>query len=271
MCYVINNRKRKSRDASGIPKVILWSAPRCVSTAFERSMREHGGIKAYHELYTSAAYEGEERFYPRYGDKPPTPNSKYSDVRQQLESSVEGFQGVFAKEHAYALPKTRREDALPDGYSHTFLIRMPRKSVASLWRAAIKNEGSESPTIYDGEIGICELLELFKFIRDSTGETPLVIDADDLLNDPAPMMKKYCDYVGFEFKESMLHWKAGSVDDWDFEGDWYDTVMKSTGFLKPDQLRDVDPDVSTLPQHVQQFIQEAEPGYQEMYKLRMKP
>ncbi|XP_070538931.1 uncharacterized protein [Ptychodera flava] len=264
------DRIGKSQDIYDIPKVILWSAPRCVSTAFERSIRELEGIKVYHELYTSAAYLGEERFYPRYNEKT-VPNSKFSDVRLQLESTVIGYKGIFAKEHAYAVPETRRKDALPDGYRHTFLIRMPRKSVTSLCRATPKTDDPGWPTVYDGEIGICELFELFKFIGDSTGETPLVIDADDLLNDPATMMKKYCDCVGFEFKESMLHWEAGPVDDWDYEGDWYGTVINSTGLSKPSQREEAEPDVSTLPQHVQDLIQQAEPCYQAMYKLRMKP
>lgn len=33
-----------------------------------------------------------------------------------------------------------------------------------------------------------------------------VVDADDLLDDPEGIMKKYCDSIGYPFSPSMLEW-----------------------------------------------------------------
>jgi len=42
-------------------QVFLWSAPRCLSTAFERSMRELNEVKVLHEPLLAPYYMGPER------------------------------------------------------------------------------------------------------------------------------------------------------------------------------------------------------------------
>ena len=100
----------------------------------------------------------------------------------------------------------------------------------------------------------------------------MVIDADDLLSDPATMMKKYCDAVGFEFNESMLHWETGLVDDWIWDTLWYRTVSSSTGFIKPTETETSvsEIDVSSFPEFIQDAIRDSQPCYEELYKLRVK-
>lgn len=64
--------------------------------------------------------------------------------------------------------------------------------------------------------------------------SPVIIDADDLLESPEEMMKKYCEATGLIYEENMTTWEAGSVPEWDacsFNG-WYEVVIKSTGLGK---------------------------------------
>ncbi|XP_070538901.1 uncharacterized protein [Ptychodera flava] len=261
-----------TENTDDIPKAVLWSAPRCITTAFERSIRAHGDIKVYHEVYTNAAYTGEERFFPHFQDSDVISGWKFSDVKKLLESPPTGYRGVFAKENAYCIPEHRRSNALPDGYRHTFLIRQPERSVTSFHKLLTKPDKPVGwSKIHPGEVGFLEMWELYQYIRDTKGDTPLIIDADDLLSEPALLMQKYCNYVGFEFKESMLHWEAGPVEDWSWEGNWYDTVLKSSGFMKPSEKETTEPDVSSFPGYIQDAIRDARPYYEEMYKLRTKP
>lgn len=53
-------------DAHSTTGVILWSAPRCTSTLFEHSIGQLPHVKTFHEVFTNAAYFGEERTFNRY-------------------------------------------------------------------------------------------------------------------------------------------------------------------------------------------------------------
>ena len=46
-------------------RVILWAAPRCLSSAFERSVRELKGVKVVYEPHRETFYHGPERRYPK--------------------------------------------------------------------------------------------------------------------------------------------------------------------------------------------------------------
>ena len=163
---------------------------------------------------------------------------------------------------------------MPDGFRHTFLIRRPVKSIPSFYTKFESAFGSKlASKALSYEVSFRKIWELYQYIRDVKGQTPLVIDADDLLSDPATMMKKYCDSVGFEFNESMLHWETGLVDDWIWDTLWYRTVSSSTGFIKPTETETSasEIDVSSFPEFIQDIIRDSQFYYEELYKLRIKP
>ncbi|XP_070576164.1 uncharacterized protein [Ptychodera flava] len=261
-----------TQRSGNIPKVVLWTMPRAVATAFERSIRALGDIKVYHEVYGMAAYFGEERYFPHFLDRPVQPGCKFNDIKQMLENEDKGCRGIFLKDLAYRIADTGRYDALPEGFQHTFLIRPPMKSVPSFYKNFAKAYGPEKRPI-SSEVGFREMWELYQYIRDHKGQTPLVIDSDDLLSDPATIMKKYCEAVGFEFRESMLQWEPGLVDGWHWEEEWYGTVSSSSCFKRPIDVRssDTEKDESSLPVFIRKAIQDAEPYHEKLYNLRLKP
>ncbi|XP_070538892.1 uncharacterized protein [Ptychodera flava] len=261
-----------SENDHNVPRAILWTVQRCRSTVFERSIRALDDIKVYPVSYTKAAYFGEERCFTPFTDKQVQPGCKFSDVKEMLEGPAVGYRGVFTKDHAYRIGATGRYDALPEGFTHSFLIRQPMVSIISYYKTFIEAYGWDRPLLLS-ELSFRGMLDLYKYIRDVKGQTPVIIDADDLLADPAGIMKKYCEAVGFEFRESMLHWEPGLVDGWGWEEIWYRTVSKSKGFLKPSEVGSSQPDykLSDFPEVVQEAVRDSQPCYEEMYKLRMQP
>ncbi|XP_077983428.1 uncharacterized protein LOC144438252 [Glandiceps talaboti] len=262
-----------------VAKAVVWTSPRCRSTVFERSIRTLEGVKVFHEYYCTAAYQGEDRTLQRYSKNEPIPNSKFEDVQKTLEGSFTNCKGVFVKDVAYAM--VGKLDTLPEGYHHTFIIRDPTNAITSLYR--VITEG-DLPDWADGflpiEAGFREMWDLYQHLKEVKGLQPLVLDADDVLSDPASMMKKYCDVVGFEYTDDMLHWKPESesekwtweADHFTWEKDWYGTILSSSGFIKPTEgAANKSVDVSFFPQYVQKAIEEARPYYDKLYELRMKP
>ncbi|XP_070576163.1 uncharacterized protein [Ptychodera flava] len=261
-----------SENDHTFPRAILWTVQKGMSTVFERSIRALGDIKVYHGSYARAAYFGEERCFPHFMDRQVQPGLKFSDIKEILQGPAVGYRGVFMKDHAYRIGATGRYDALPEGFAHSFLIRQPIKSIISFYKTYIDAYGWDSPLLVS-EISFRGMWDLYKYIRDVKGQTPLIIDADDLIADPAGIMKKYCEAVGFEFRESMLHWEPGPVDGWLWEDIWYRRVSTSKGFLKPSELESSRPDdkLSDLPEVIQEAVRDSQPCYEEMYKLRMLP
>ena len=66
------------------------------------------------------------------------------------------------------------------------------------------------PDFHEKEVGFAEQRQLFERIMDQTSNPPPVIDADDLLENPAVIVEKWCDAVGLPFINSVLSWEPGA-------------------------------------------------------------
>ena len=141
--------------ARGCPRVFLWSAPRCISTAFEHSVRTLEGIRTFHEPFSAAVYLGEERTSPRYADVDPIPGFRFAEVKQRLEAQSPRMRGVFVKDMAYAA--LDHLAYLPCGFRHTFLIRDPRRSLPSLHRVEASGRVPAWSTFIPEEAGFRQM------------------------------------------------------------------------------------------------------------------
>ena len=110
-----------------------------------------------------------------------------------------------------------------DSLTHAFLIRDPRAVLASYVRTR------ERVSLDD--IGLPLQVELFEHVRGRTGRTPEVIDADDVLRDPAATLALLCAALGVPFSRRMLAWPPGPrPTDGGGAPYWYASGEASTGF-----------------------------------------
>ncbi|KAF4546180.1 uncharacterized protein LTHEOB_4177 [Lasiodiplodia theobromae] len=136
----------------------------------------------------------------------------------------------------------------------TFLIRHPRHSLPSYHRCTVPPLAAVTGWSHylPSEVGYGELQRLFDYLRGvgivsagqggSSSEEAVevcVIDADDLLDDPAGVVRQYCESVGIEFRPGMLRWggeEGGSrgVAEEKFRKwkGWHEDAIQSTD-LKP--------------------------------------
>lgn len=98
-------------------------------------------------------------------------------------------------------------------FHFTFLIRHPRHSTPSYYRCTIPPLDSvtgfynfmSSEAGYDEERRVFDYLCAQKLI--GTEDIKItVIDADDLLENPAGIVEEFCKQVGFEYTPDMLNW-----------------------------------------------------------------
>ena len=247
-------------------RVMLWSAPRCLSSTFERSVRELKNVKVLYEPHHEAFFYGPER----KSDAHPTPDdivpgATFHKADQKLLANYDGYDAVFAKNHAFLVEGRYEDYILGDfaSFRHTFIIRHPTKSIPSRY-SACKKSGS---TFLPSECGHRQLYELFQAVK-KVDPSPVVVDADDLLARPREMMESYCSATGIDFQEHMLTWTPGVVHDWTcckyFEV-WHGAAMNSSGFMKP---KEATLPLSDYPEEVEKCVHYSLPFYEAMYSAR---
>ena len=113
----------------------------------------------------------------------------------------------------------------PD-HVHAFLIRDPDLMVASYLH---KNE------LVDAEqLGFGRLVDYHKRISDYLGRAAPVVDANDILANPAGLLPVLCAAIGISWDRAMFGWHAGRHPcDGIWASHWYHAVEKSTGFGAP--------------------------------------
>ena len=74
-------------------------------------------------------------------------------------------------------------------FQHTFLIRNPRKTIPSLYKAKTNKKITGVDYFRPEEAGFRQLYELYHYVQKTFNVNPVVIDADDLLENPNETLK----------------------------------------------------------------------------------
>ena len=254
---------------SGTKRVILWSAQRCLSTAFERSIRNLENSKVLHESLQKSIAARSATTGEQLVSSPVTPESALAVVTKDYE----GVDVVFSKE-SMAFLVGGNFDILTQGrfqeVQHSFLIRNPEKSLESLYHCSLRPATTEQDYVSPEHAGFRELSELIAFVRENLEPFPVVVDADDLLDDPEGIMRSYCSAMGLKFKEGMTKWSPGPVADFECLWSLHDNVFNSSGISRK-ETRNYATEGRALPAEWSEAIANLMPCYQEMRKYRIAP
>jgi hypothetical protein len=141
--------------------------------------------------------------------------------------------------------------------THAFLIRDPRRMVASYAR---KRE-----EVGAADLGMDLLRQFFDRECNRLGSPPPIVDAADVIADPAGTLSALCAALGIPWTEAMLHWPAGRhPEDGVWAEHWYGRVEASTGFEGEE-----DPDPPALDSHLRKGAAACEGDYQSMARFRV--
>jgi hypothetical protein len=134
--------------------------------------------------------------------------------------------------------------------THAYLIRDPAHVVASY--ARVRGE----PTLAD--LGYPQQVEIFR------AHGGPVVDADDILRDPAAALPRLCAALGLDFDPAMLAWPPGPrATDGAWAPHWYAAVQASTGFAP------YDPTPAEVPARLRPLVEAAQPFYDELTAHRL--
>lgn len=233
--------------------LILWSAPRCRSTAFLRMMVERGDYTVLHEPFSHVADFGE----AIVGDR--EVHSEQELIRALRELAAQ--RPVFFKDTTdFAYPALLADEEFLGTATHTFMIRDPRAAIASHYRL--------NPQLGRDEVGFSRLSEIFHAVQRVTGTDPVVVDGDDLVTDPQGVVAEYCRRTGIVYRPEALTWTPGTIGQWRRTERWHTEVSESSGFESREEAgADV---VDELPQ-LADYLRYHQPFYDELSRYRIQP
>jgi len=217
--------------------IALWTHPRSISTAFERVMMERKDFHVLHEPFSYLYYvhENVATIDQQYID--PTHPTDYAGIKAHILKVAEDRPVFFKDMCAHCFDSLRSDDGFLSRLTNTFLIRDPSKAIASYY--------AMNPDVTVEEIGLRQLCGIYERAV-ALGQTPVVVDADNLENDPAGTMNAYCHALDLPFIPEALTWKSEQKPEWDIWKDWHADAAQSNGIKKNVETFDVTIDNSEL-------------------------
>ena len=198
----------------------LWGAPRTVSTAFERMVRERGDHDVSFEPFAAHYYFSADRCSSRFdGEVEPHAEHAFDAILDDLRDRAR-HRPVFIKDMAYHVVG-RVDAAFLSAFRHTFIVRHPRFAIASLARIW--------PDFTLEEAGFAALRDLYDAVAEHDGRSPIVIDGEELLADPRGVVATWCEAVGLAYLPEALTWEPRRDDDWRTWSVWTEDVARSRG------------------------------------------
>jgi hypothetical protein len=172
-----------------------------------------------------------------------------SEVGAMMVGPVPGGLPLWYQKHMTLHMLEEFDRGWMSGVRNAFLIRDPHSVLASYVQ--------KRSSVTQQDIGFVQQRELFEREADRLGRAPPVVDAADVLTNPARTLERLCGALGVPYTSSMLRWPPGRrATDGVWAPAWYQAVEKSTGF-DPQEPKAAPP----LPPALQSLADDAEPHY----------
>ena len=237
-------------------RIAMWSGPRNISTALMRAFEARGDCHVVDEpLYaaylhrTGKEHPGREAIL---ASQPTDPEEALDALAHPTHGKDLQFEKHMAQHWQPDWPFAKLE-----GARHAFLIRDPALVVASYTRVREQPEPEDLGTLQQAELVDA---------ASRAGQTPVVIDGDEIRADPAAMLRKLCKALSIPYVDRMLGWAPGPrPTDGAWAPYWYDRVEASTGFSPPDRDR------PPCPPELADIAAILRPHYRRLASLRIRP
>lgn len=234
----------------------VWSGPRSLSTSLMYSFAQRDDTEVLDEpLYAH---------YLRL--KPNLSHPSQEEVLRLMENDGDKvvrdiIHGPCKKKYRYAkhMAKQRTPCLTKDVLRgrHVLLIRNPLDFLPSFDKVLQE----EIP-----ELEMVHLAALYMELR-SLGQTPPIIDATDIRNNPEGMLRSLCSAIDIPFQPAMLRWKAGPrPEDGVWAPYWYSAVHKSTEFTPPPPFSN-----KPFPKRLYKLLEQNQPFYDFLKREALLP
>ena len=203
--------------------IYMWSGPRNISTALMRSFENRQDTEVWDEPLYAYYLDKTKKNHPMSKEIIAKYNTNIDKLIKQISSQSSSKKIIYQKHMTHHIIKNTPINWIKNGVN-CFLIRDPKDVLLSY----IKNNKLKSTH----DLGYPMQKKIFGKIK-KINNNPVVINADDLLNNPRTILMLLCKALKIRFSEKMMKWPKGKRDsDGIWAKIWYDNVQKSTGFIK---------------------------------------
>lgn len=219
-------------------------------------MRERGDLACFHEPFLGDYYLNRAAGTMTHLDADATDLQTYEDAREAILSASE-TQPVFFKDMSYyVVPRLFDDKAFVERMTHTFLIRDPRRSLASYHKL--------DPDFTSTEAGLLAQLEHVQYLEQH-GHVPLILEAEAIQADPVGVISKLWKQVGLAPVPHAFEWSSNETpEDWKRVAGWHGTATQSTGIRSPENAPpaiDVFKAAAAKAPHLHEILNEHWPAY----------
>jgi hypothetical protein len=237
-------------------RIAMWSGPRNISTALLRSWGNRADTAVIDEPFYPFYLKATGKQHPGADEVIATGETDWRTVVARLSGPVVNGKRILFQKHMahHLLPEIDRQWLA--GVTNCFLIRDPADVIISYTKR------NSDPALED--LGFVQQAEIFNCVCEQTGQTAPVIDAKDVLRNPARILGLLCDAVGVEFDHAMLSWPRGLREtDGIWAKYWYDEVAKSTSF------QPYRPKTEQVPEGLSEIHARCRQYYERLYQYRL--
>lgn len=238
-------------------RIAMWSGPRNISTAMMRAFENRDDTEVSDEPFYAAYLAHTGLDHPMRAEVLASQPTDAAEVAAAMAGPGPGAPIWYQKQMSHHMLGGMALDWMA-ACRNAFLVRAPHEVLASY---AVRR----SEVTLD-DIGVVRQAELFDRVADATGKAPPVVDARDVLADPARTLGALCAALAIPFSEKMLAWPAGKrASDGVWAPAWYDAVERSTGFARPGRAIAFE----ELDDALKPIAEAAMPWYERMARFRV--
>lgn len=237
--------------------IAMWSGPRNISTAMMRAWGNRPDTAVLDEpLYAYYLLTTGHTDHPGYEETVRAHETDWRKVVRGLTGPIPDGKRIYYQKHMTHHVLPGMDMAWIEQLSNCLLIREPRETLLSLI------EFLPAPTVE--ETGLPQQVKLFERIADLNQEAPPVVDAKDVLLNPARTLAVLCSRLDVPFYREMLTWPAGPREtDGAWAPHWYSKVYETTTFAP------YRPRTGELPDPMRRVLDECNVLYQRLYQHRI--
>ena len=207
-------------------RICLWSGPRNVSTALMYAFAQRSDTQVIdeplygHYLHRKYGADATNSTHPGTPEVLASMSTDATVVIRDVILAPCDKPVLFMKQMAHHLIDI--DLSFLQRTYNVFLIRDPQEMLPSLAKII------GTPTLAD--TGLKTQHDLLFSLR-AAGQSPPILDAQLLLEDPRGVLAQLCERLGLAFEVSMLSWETGgNAADGVWAPYWYTNVHRSTGF-----------------------------------------
>ena len=203
--------------------IAMWSGPRNISTALMRSFENRSDCFVSDEPFYSYFLHKTGLKHPLRDEIIKSGLNDYNEIIKYITGPIPYSKKIWYQKHMahHILPGLDMNWI--KNMKNCLLVRHPSDVILSYSK---KNEINSIQ-----QLGYLQQIDIYEMLSQEIGTPPIIVDAQDLLQEPKKMLIEICENLKIKFDEKMLSWPSGArKTDGIWGKHWYKHVEVSTGF-----------------------------------------